>query len=670
MNIKYYFTFADYFNNEIKVNILGANFEGTATEVKCTADPLTISYPGDDRNVLKTIFGSEAKINLLSMTDFQFIDLHTSSGRDYRIDIYKNDVLFWKGWMLPDLFTEPYVAPPYDVSISARCGLGELKDIDIPETIEELTLAYVSNIKTQYPTLYSIIVHGLRKIETNLALKEAINLYHEPETDAIYSPLIQTTVNLEAYDGMSWHDVIDDILKPFGARLYQMSGQWWLVRIKEFKESLTVRTWDIDSYVLTAPSVETTKLTTFQINKPTGDFITGGAQLDILPAWQKLITKQELGNVDNIVKNPNFNIESGYDNILKKYIPAFWKYDNKPPVIFNIDGTPIFCNNYYGKQGIFYQNLGDFQVGTMATVEVNSNSFVPSINFYAWQRLLINLKYDNVKESPSNETQLFYIMVKYTTTTATYYLKYKDTSKPEKGFDWVTTESLISILNSSPKKFYTDLVFQDFTILTAPINRNGSIEIRFIEDASFGTICLQEVSARLTFIYNDEILKEMQEFQQTETTEFIIKNENLYTPETLETKAGDLPTYPNNERIWSYGFRTIENKPTEKWKERTGEEYPILKHLAIDVGQFTQQPQFKLSLPILSENINFDSCIVDYRVLPKKYICNRADFDIRNGIMTGTFIEFASWEGSKWILEDGAWDDDGIWIDNEIWNDE
>ena len=38
--------------------------------------------------------------------------------------------------------------------------------------------------------------------------------------------------------------------------------------------------------------------------------------------------------------------------------------------------------------------------------------------------------------------------------------------------------------------------------------------------------------------------------------------------------------------------------------------------------------------------------------------------------MTGTFIEFASWEGAEWILEDGTWNDDGIWIDNETWNDE
>ena len=96
---------------------------------------------------------------------------------------------------------------------------------------------------------------------------------------------------------------------------------------------------------------------------------------------------------------------------------------------------------------------------------------------------------------------------------------------------------------------------------------------------------------------------------------------------------------------------------------------PLIELTLEDYNAFYYQPQFKLSLPILSENIKFDSSIVDYQVLPKKYVCNSAKIDVRQGIFNGTFIEFGAWEGADWILKDGTWNDDGVWQDDELWYD-
>lgn len=136
--LRYYGEFKDRFNNTVRIEIDKKDYSGAASEMIFAADPGTISYPGTDTDVFKSIFGSELKINLISETDFQYTELSTSDARGFKIRKKIGGVTKWTGWILPDLYSEPYTAAPYTVSISARCGLGELKELDVPDEIQNI----------------------------------------------------------------------------------------------------------------------------------------------------------------------------------------------------------------------------------------------------------------------------------------------------------------------------------------------------------------------------------------------------------------------------------------------------------------------------------------------------------------------------------------------------
>ena len=131
-----------------------------------------------------------------------------------------------------------------------------------------------------------------------------------------------------------------------------------------------------------------------------------------------------------------------------------------------------------------------------------------------------------------------------------------------------------------------------------------------------------------------------------------------------------MPEVTNNSKIWEYGYRTSDGV-TSEWHERgDSNTYSLLELIGKDYEAIYKLPQFKLTLPILSQNIKFDSCIVDYQVLPKKYVCASCEIDYRTNIFSGSFMEFGAWENALWILEDGAWNDNGIWVDDATWKDD
>jgi len=114
----------------------------------------------------------------------------------------------------------------------------------------------------------------------------------------------------------------------------------------------------------------------------------------------------------------------------------------------------------------------------------------------------------------------------------------------------------------------------------------------------------------------------------------------------------------------------VDQSRTRIWNNYGGsEQLPILTHMAESYGQIYQLPQWVLRLPIHSQNIKFDSSIVDYQIIGKKYHPVSADFDLAGCICSGTFAEIGAYEGGDWILETGYWNDNGIWIDSETWLD-
>lgn len=74
------------------------------------------------------VYGTSLEIYAECKVDGEFAELYTSDPAEFRVRVYKgDDDLVWTGFVTPELYKEPDIAPPYDVQIVATDGLGELK---------------------------------------------------------------------------------------------------------------------------------------------------------------------------------------------------------------------------------------------------------------------------------------------------------------------------------------------------------------------------------------------------------------------------------------------------------------------------------------------------------------------------------------------------------------
>ena len=73
------------------------------------------------------VHGTSMEIYAECKVDGEFSELYTSSATEFRVQLYKENTLKWSGFVSPELYSEPDIAPPYDVQIVATDGLGELK---------------------------------------------------------------------------------------------------------------------------------------------------------------------------------------------------------------------------------------------------------------------------------------------------------------------------------------------------------------------------------------------------------------------------------------------------------------------------------------------------------------------------------------------------------------
>ena len=91
----YYGHFISLYGVRYDFDILAEGYSGTADEVTVSANPLTIKWEETDK--LEPVQSSSATLELVSLTDRQFVGLYTVKVGEYRLDVYRDGGLYWSG---------------------------------------------------------------------------------------------------------------------------------------------------------------------------------------------------------------------------------------------------------------------------------------------------------------------------------------------------------------------------------------------------------------------------------------------------------------------------------------------------------------------------------------------------------------------------------------------
>lgn len=248
MNRKYYNEFKGIDGVLNRIEIL-SKYNATDQFVKTTNVPFILQY--QDVNKLTPIQGAQATIELVSETNFQFKNLHTDDMQEYMVSLYRDNEIFWHGWLDPELYSETLSSfHPYPVEFTAS-------DFNILERIK-----YMDDKGNKYDDIASMITHINRCLD-NLGLPFS-KLYIGCDTildgvtmsdqeTALHKSFIMSS-NFYDEDGvsMSCREILESIFQPFGLMMVQKNGNVYIYDYNTVKRGLPMKRYDFKTYAFEA----------------------------------------------------------------------------------------------------------------------------------------------------------------------------------------------------------------------------------------------------------------------------------------------------------------------------------------------------------------------------------------------------------------------------------
>lgn len=257
------------YKHQMRLELWEKDYKGEATAMVLSGEPKLTMEEGD------TICGSSLDFGLLSETNGQYLHLYTTDNHKYLIKILRDSAVMWEGYLLPEYYSEAYIAAPYTVSFTATDWLGMLKNIDFPAE------------DTRVPIL-QIIKTCLQYTELPLDFACQLDLRVEGINDTT-NVLGALYLNPMTFTGYNCYEVLEKILASFNATLRQM-GHRWLISSIDDDVPLRLISWDSLTYTGNGESNNGEVIGT----NFAGTFIDGSMTMAIEPAKKSVDLSQDI----------------------------------------------------------------------------------------------------------------------------------------------------------------------------------------------------------------------------------------------------------------------------------------------------------------------------------------------------------------------------------------
>jgi len=236
--IKYRITSATKANVTSILNIYEDGYVGDIIEYPCVSMQMQYIPRSDD--AFEPIYASLLNA-IIDVTDdvSNMPDFTTLDDRKYFVRLFSESNLDWQGWVLSDNVQYLFSTGRKELAFTAIDGLGMLERIplDLPSdytlVANNTLIVFISSClsKLQYPLTYNIIsgisfyAEGMNNRDDNVAA----------------DPLNQTYANYATFvndnqEPTNCLDVLTQIVKSFGARLFQSRGNFYIVPLTQFAQ--------------------------------------------------------------------------------------------------------------------------------------------------------------------------------------------------------------------------------------------------------------------------------------------------------------------------------------------------------------------------------------------------------------------------------------------------
>ena len=248
-------------NTDASTPVIDLEFEGS--------EPMIIEW--DNKSKDEVLLGSRVTLRLHSPGDRTYIDLYTINPGDIRLDVYRDNQLFWSGLLDPEFYEEPYErAANYPVSLT-------FSDFGILDRLKY----NLDGIKS----IGDVLADAVERAGLNIAGVDTSLI--STSIDEAETPF---TLNDIAVDSANWFDedgevstlreVLDAMLQPLGLRMIQRAGKVWVYDLNGLHDGAARKQieWSSDSSTLSVDKVLNNVIITFS---PYGDSTLADNEMEV-----------------------------------------------------------------------------------------------------------------------------------------------------------------------------------------------------------------------------------------------------------------------------------------------------------------------------------------------------------------------------------------------------
>ena len=322
---KYRFRFDNIHGVGYEVLLMERNYDGTVTDRPLGASPvIRMQDSGPFRSTCCELT-LECQADVQGVGEFAF--LYTSDPQKYKVVVNVGQVMIWQGFVATEIYSEPDIAPPYDVRVTATDGLGVLKEYDFEpageRTIREHLSAFLGNtgLAASILAITSLREHGKTTVDF----------------------LDGVLIDLDYHEGDNCYDVLLDLLKTLRLTITQWGGNWLVVRETDVAVNGSGRVPGYCSPI--DPEVDTYSLNIDDLTATVG-------QMGVAQMWPVGYLTRRVSPAKRKVK-----------------VRAPWHWKSGFPSVsddgWNVSGYPGYEQNAYFVAAGGYYNLGSYSTAVM-----------------------------------------------------------------------------------------------------------------------------------------------------------------------------------------------------------------------------------------------------------------------------------------------------------------
>lgn len=212
-SVRYIMTWLSQEGEDCRIEILEKDYTGEASVKKMGSQPVMRIDSSEGG-----IIGTSLQMSIQADVDGELMHLYTTDSKKYKTILYKNGAPVWSGYLLQELYSENYIAPPYDVNLTATDQIALLKDVPY-SAIGRMTLL-------------EIIKKALQP--TALELDFTIQASMKPTVLTEDVPFLSyITVNDYSFADSTCYEALQQILSTCNMALMQIDNRWHIYRIND-----------------------------------------------------------------------------------------------------------------------------------------------------------------------------------------------------------------------------------------------------------------------------------------------------------------------------------------------------------------------------------------------------------------------------------------------------